>query len=120
MRKIFLGGLLVVLTAVMIPSVQAGGTFTTRGTPTRSIPAKGTVINASNASSVQGAFRDARGRWVVPLRSARPAWVTDRLLSAARKGPVAAPAAAAADLPADGLIGIRPGAAELSPYGCTM
>jgi hypothetical protein len=46
--------------------------------------------------------------------------VTDQLLSAARNGPVAAPAAAAADLPADGLIGIRPGAAELSPYGCTM
>src|SRR5713101_4211823 len=111
MRKIFLGGLLVALTAVMIPSVQAGGTF---------MPARGTTITAANAPQVKGAWRDAKGRWIVPLRSRRPSWVTDQLLVAARHGPVMAPAAAVADLPADGLIGIRPGAAEIAPNGCTM
>ena len=106
-----MGGIVLFVMALLVPTVEAGSTY---------IPARGTVINASNAAQVQGAFRDARGRWVVPLRSARPAWVTDQLLAAARNGPVAAPAAAVPDLPIDGLIGIRPGADMIAPNGCTM
>jgi hypothetical protein len=112
MRRLLLGGLVLVVIGVFIPQVRA--------TTGPSIPARGTQINAGNAATVQGAYRDARGRWVVPLRSARPAWVTDQLLAAARNGPVAAPSAAAADLPVDGLVGIRPGSDMIAPNGCTM
>jgi hypothetical protein len=60
------------------------------------------------------------GRLAVHQRAPRPTWLTPFLLKAARQGPVAAPAAAIADLPVTGLVGIRPGSMEIDPKGCTM
>lgn len=80
------------------------------------------------AAAASSASREATGlRWqlpegrsVVPLRAARPDWLTPELLDRARQGPTAAPAAAAPDVPASGFVGIRPGSFEVDPYGCTM
>jgi hypothetical protein len=57
---------------------------------------------------------------IIPLRSERPAWVTDELLARARNGSVRVPTSAYPDVPASGFVGIRPGSFEVFPYGCTM
>src|SRR5688572_26653495 len=79
-------------------------------------------------ASVPGSYRLPDGRWAMPLKSDKPAWLTPDVELAAKNGkgkPQAAPAAAPAipgppaDAPAAGYVGIRPGSWIVSPAGCT-
>ena len=88
------------------------------GAATR-VPAQGYPLSAANIREVTGARQVAPGIWAAPLRSARPSWLTDPLLAAARRHPTAAPVRRP-DVPASGFVGIRPGTMEVAPYGCTM
>jgi hypothetical protein len=92
----------------------------TQADASSSAPPAGLPIDASNAVAVPGASHLADGRVAVPLKAAPPDWVTPELLTAARQGPVPAPAAAIADVPASGYVGIRPGSEMIDPSGCTM
>lgn len=108
--------LLALLVALVAAVALAAGPAGAGSSP----PAAGTTIDASNASAVPGAYALPDGRIAAPLRSASPDWVTPELLLAARREPTPAPAAAIADVPASGYVGIRPGSEMIAPYGCTM
>lgn len=83
-----------------------------------SAPAVGTSADSVDLSALSGSVRHGDG-WAVPLKGAKPAWLTPQLeqqVLAANGAPVAAPL----DAPLPSEIGIRPGSWEISPYGCTM
>jgi hypothetical protein len=111
---------LAVIALLAASLIAVGSVPDASATTSASILPAGTAIDASNAASVTGAYELGDGRTAVPLRSARPDWVTPELLEAARKGPTPAPPAAIADIPASGYVGIRPGSEMIDPYGCTM
>jgi hypothetical protein len=83
-------------------------------------------------ASIDGAERLPDGRWAVPLRADKPAWLTPEIELAAQRGkgkpqpaPEGAPsplavAGPAVDAPIAGYVGIRPGSWMVSPAGCTM
>ena len=112
-------GFVVLAAAVSSLTVAAVVPSVARGSSTY-VPAQGERITAANARQVAGAREVAPGIWAAPLRSARPAWVTDEMIAAARKKPQPAPESANPDVPASGFVGIRPGSFEIDPYGCTM
>jgi hypothetical protein len=81
-------------------------------------PAVGTPAESVDLRTVPGAAPHENG-WAVPLKGAKPEWLTpelEREVLAANGAPVAAPL----DAPLPGEVGIRPGSWEISPYGCTM
>ena len=89
----------------------------------------GTEAPTSDPSAVPGARQLDDGRWAIPLKSDKPAWLTPEIELAAKNGkgkPQPAPAEAPAipgppaDVPAAGYVGIRPGSWMVSPAGCTM
>jgi len=87
------------------------------------LPAAGTPVEAVDLTSIPGAQALDGGGLAVPVRAARPDWLTDDLLVHAAKGPTRAPSAAqpvGPDVPLSGYVGIRPGSEMLAPYGCTM
>jgi hypothetical protein len=101
--------------------------------PDRSV---GRSIDGLDPASVSGSSRLPDGRWAVPLRADKPAWLTPEIELAAKQGkgkPTPAPEEAPApggspvgipgppaDAPAAGYVGIRPGSWMVSPAGCTM
>jgi hypothetical protein len=82
------------------------------------LPAVGTDAASVDLRNVPGSTPYGNG-WAVPLRGAKPAWLSSDLeqqVLAANGAPLAAPL----DAPLPSEIGIRPGSWEISPYGCTM
>lgn len=82
------------------------------------LPAVGTAANKVELAAVGGAVPYDSG-FAIPLKAAKPAWLTPELeaqVLAADGVPVAAPA----DAPLPSVVGIRPGAWMISPAGCTM
>lgn len=89
----------------------------------RTVPRAGTDPAAADPGTVAGATRLANGAWAIPLRGAKPAWLTPELEAQAAKGPTRAPEAAqpvGPDVPLSGYVGIRPGSEMVAPAGCTM
>lgn len=102
---------LVAILTLAVLAVQPAGA-------TGGLPAVGTFADSVDLSTVPGSVPHEDG-WAVPLRGAKPAWLTPQLeqrVLAAEGRPVAAPR----DAPLPGEVGIRPGSWEISPYGCTM
>ncbi|MGH2557153.1 MAG: hypothetical protein ACRDHO_15785 [Actinomycetota bacterium] len=82
------------------------------------LPTVGTSADSVDLSTVPGSTPYGDG-WAVPLKGAKPEWLTpelEREVLAADGMPVAAPL----DAPLPGEVGIRPGSWAISPYGCTM
>ena len=111
LRFVVIGLVLASLLAIGWAPATSAGTF---------VPKAGTDPSTVDLTRVAGAARLADGGLAVPVRAARPHWLTPELLAAASKGPAPAPAAATFDVPATGYAGIGPGSEQIAPYGCTM
>jgi hypothetical protein len=116
----FWGGLAIVATILFLSSSVASASVS---------PTLGSVVDGAAAADYPDARQLADGRWAVPMKSAKPSWLTPEIELAAKNGkgkPQPAPAAAPAipgppvDAPAAGFVGIRPGSWMVSPAGCTM
>lgn len=106
------------VTAVAAPLLYAAPAAVAAGS---AVPSGGSALVSIHPAEVAGARPLGAGAWAIPLRAARPHWLTDDLLAAAARGPTAVPAAAIVpDAPLSGYVGIRPGSEMVAPYGCTM
>jgi hypothetical protein len=88
------------------------------GAAAQTAPSLGSTPASIDLRTVAGAIPYGAGH-AVPLKAAKPSWLTSQLerkALAAAGAPVAAPT----DAPLPGEVGIRPGSWMISPYGCTM
>ena len=82
------------------------------------LPRVGRSSSSVDLRSVSGTTRFSNGR-AIPLRGAKPSWLTPDLERKLRSN-AGTPLAAPTDAPLPSEVGIRPGAWMVSPYGCTM
>jgi hypothetical protein len=122
--KRILVGILASLCALLIwGGVPAGG-------DPSAVPRLGSAPDTIAPASVAGSYSLSDGRIAVPMRAAKPAWLTPEIELAAKNGkgkpqpapdePAATIPGPPADAPAAGYVGIRPGSWMVSPAGCTM
>ena len=104
------------LTPLFLATAVLG--FATTATAGSALPKIGKPASAVDLRSVPGTVSFSKG-YAIPLRAAKPRWLTpelERRVRARAGTPVAAPINA--PLPSE--VGIRPGSWMVSPAGCTM
>lgn len=105
---------------LLIPLSLATALFASASNATAqsTLPRLGESASSVDLRSIPGSVSFSNGR-AIPLKAAKPSWLTPQLERRLRAKP-GTPLAAPIDAPLPSEVGIRPGSWMVSPAGCTM